>query len=410
MGFRSGINTKHMLFAAGFAVILFTAALDLIYFSILKNSYDDTKSIIAKIAEHENSGENPIKWLKEAPNENWLSKGEAFLSSYGYNRSTNTIWDKKYLDSRNKLILLSAVFDALLLLQLFFLYRFMQKKEKMRILEIEKTLRQLQTVDYGSLHFSSPELESVLSDRIVSLQEQIQADHTKLQEEKESTKAFVTDISHQLKTPVAALKTNLELLSTEEMTDLQRRQFSNRCASQLEGLENLTKALVNVSRMETGMIQIHLKPAEIEGIILTAVSRVYEKAAQKQISIELSSDSAPVSVPALCDPKWTAEVLINLLDNAIKYSAEGTCITIKTESLSTYLKIDVQDEGIGIPKSEYHKIFKRFYRSESVRNSEGSGVGLYLAREIMERQNGSVFVRPGCGGTGSVFSIHLPKV
>ena len=157
--------------------------------------------------------------------------------------------------------------------------------------------------------------------------------------------------------------------------------------------------------METGMIQIQIKPAEIEETILAAVSRIYEKAAQKQISIEMSSDSVQKSVIIPHDQKWTAEVLINLLDNAIKYSPAGACIVIKTESLMTYFRIDIQDEGIGVSKSECHKIFQRFYRSESVKDIEGSGVGLYLAREIMEKQNGSVFVHSDQNRKGSVFSI-----
>ena len=89
--------------------------------------------------------------------------------------------------------------------------------------EVEKALRQLQTIDSDALNFVSAALEPVLRDRLFSLQEQIQTDHTQLQEEKESTKAFVTDISHQLKTPIAALKTNLEILSGEEMTKKQQK-------------------------------------------------------------------------------------------------------------------------------------------------------------------------------------------
>ena len=276
MGFGNRINTKHLLAAAAFTLILFTIALDLFFLSELKGSYEDTKSIIAKIAESEDSGENLIKWLKETPDEDWLLQGKEFLSFYGYDESAKTVWDEKYLAAKTKILILSAVFDALLLLFLFFLLRFMQKKEKRQILEIEKALRQLQTTDCGSFPFSREGPEAVLRDRLYSLQEQIRMDHTKLQEEKESTKAFVTDISHQLKTPVAALKTNLKLLSSEEMTRMQQQKFLQRCTSQLEGLENLTKALVNVSRMETGMIQIQIKPAEIEETILAVVSRIYQ--------------------------------------------------------------------------------------------------------------------------------------
>lgn len=410
MGPGNRIGTKKFLLFTGFLIILSTLVLDLIFLSNLKSSYDDTKKIISKIAGSTDSNENPIKWLKEAPEEDWLLQGEAYLAFYGYDGQTKTVWDEKYLASRNKIILFSSVFDALLLLLLFFLYQFIKEKDTQRVLEIEKALRQLQTVDFSPLDVSSPDLEPVLTDRILSLQEQIQTDHAKLQKEKESTKAFVTDISHQLKTPVAALKTNLELLSEEDLTKLQQTEFLSRCTSQLKGLENLTKALVNISRMEQDMIQLHIQPARIGETILAAVSRVYEKASEKQISIEMPPDSFPERILIPHDKKWTVEVLVNILDNAIKYSAEYTHITITAEPLVSYLKIDIEDEGIGIPKSEYHNIFKRFYRGNSVRELEGSGVGLYLAREIMEKQNGSIFVRSGHGKKGSIFSIQFPNV
>ena len=409
MGLGSRINAKHLLFAAGFSIILFTVLLDALFLSDLKNSYQDTKNIISRIAGSTKEEDNPLKWLKEVPDEDWLIQGEAFLSSYGYDAKTKTVWDQKYIASRNKLLILSVFFDALLLLLLFALFLFFQKQDNQRTNEVEKALRQLQTTDSDALNSVSTNLEPVLKDRLFSLQAQIQTDHAKLQEEKESTKAFVTDISHQLKTPVAALKTNLELLSGEEMTKTQQKEFLTGCMSQLEGLENLTKALVNVSRMEKGMIQLHLQPADIGETILAAVSRVYEKAAEKEISIEMPKGSFPDHVLILHDKKWTIEVLVNLLDNAIKYSDAHTHITINTETLTTYLKIEIEDEGIGVPKSEYHKIFKRFYRGDSVKELEGSGVGLYLAREIMERQNGIIFVRSKHGKKGSIFSIQLPK-
>lgn len=132
MGFGNRINTKHLLAAIAFTLILFTIALDLIFLSELKGSYEDTKSIIAKIAESEDSGKNLIKWLKEAPDEDWLLQGKEFLSFYGYDESVKTVWDEKYLVTKNKIIILSTVFDALLLLFLFSCYALCRKKKKGR--------------------------------------------------------------------------------------------------------------------------------------------------------------------------------------------------------------------------------------------------------------------------------------
>lgn len=220
----------------------------------------------------------------------------------------------------------------------------------------------------------------------------------------------MTDISHQLKTPVAALKTSMELLASEDLTQEEEDEFYENCLYQLNGLENLTKALVNVSRMEKGMIELHMEPCDLNETILDAVNRLYGKAAAKGILIEMSEDSPKYPVIVRQDRKWTTETLVNLIDNAIKYSGADTKICIHVECLTNFVRIDVEDEGIGIPKSEYHKIFKRFYRGKAVSMVEGSGIGLYLAREIMERQSGAVFVRSKPSGKrGCIFSIQLPK-
>ena len=253
-------------------------------------------------------------------------------------------------------------------------------------------------------------IDSILKDRLLALQKQIEFDRHKMWQEKESTKVLVTDISHQLKTPVAALKTSLEILSGEELGETERKEFLVNCIHQLDCLENLTEALIGISRMEKGVIQIQAVYAPVKDAILSAVNRLYEKAASKQISIELCDNNCAETVNVLHDKKWTAEALANLLDNAIKYSGEHSKILMRTEEMASYVRISVEDYGIGIPKEERHQIFKRFYRGKLVSHLEGSGVGLYLAREIMEKQNGTIFVlsRPG-KQKGSIFSVQLPK-
>lgn len=109
MEFGDRINTKHLLAAAAFTLILFTIALDLVFLSMLKDSYEDTKSMIATIAESGISGEDLIQYLKEAPDENWLLQGKEFLSFYGYDESAKTVWDEKYLAAlKTNLELLSS--------------------------------------------------------------------------------------------------------------------------------------------------------------------------------------------------------------------------------------------------------------------------------------------------------------
>jgi signal transduction histidine kinase len=109
------------------------------------------------------------------------------------------------------------------------------------------------------------------------------------------------------------------------------------------------------------------------------------------------------------DPKWTVEAISNVLDNAIKYSEAGSCVSIRVNQLPNILLIEIEDEGMGIPAEELHKIFQRFYRGKNVRGlvKEGAGIGLYLARRILEEQGGTIAAKRK-QQNGTVFRITLP--
>ena len=410
MGLRNRTGIIGYLFLAGVFSVLLTVLADKLLLEELNDAYSQTEIIISGIAAGNESGEALLKWLKESPDETFLKAGADRMAENGYTTQTQTIWDQKYSAAKNRILAGSILFDVFILFLLRLLFVLYNKRDNARISSLEHMLCRLQTTEAADLDFSDPVLNDALHARMVSLQKQIQADRLQMQQEKEHTKALVTDISHQLKTPVAALKTSIELLSCEDMADTERQEFFAACTHQLDCLENLTASLVGVSRLEKGMIQSHPEPSPIKETILSAVSRLYEKAADKQISIEMTEDTCSETVPVLHDKKWTAEVLVNLLDNAVKYSGRHSKIVIRADELTSYIRISIEDNGIGIPKDEWHKIFKRFYRGRDVRDLEGSGVGLYLARKIVEKQNGTIFVSSKTGRQhGSVFSLQLPK-
>ncbi len=410
MGLRNRTGIIGYLFLAGTLTVLLTVWADRLLLEELKDSYSQTELLISGIAAGDESGEALLKWLKESPDETFFQAGADSMADNGYTAQTQTVWDQKYAAAKNRILAGSILFDGSILFLLFLLSVLYRKRDNARISSLEHMLCRFQTTEAADLDFSVPALNDTLQDRMVSLQKQIQADRLQMQQEKERTKVLVTDISHQLKTPIAALKTSIELLSCEDMADTERQEFFAACMHQLDCLENLTASLIGVSRMEKGLIQILPKPSPIKETILSAVSRLYEKAADKQISIEMSEDTCSETVPVLHDKKWTAEALVNLLDNAVKYSGSHSKIIIRADELTNYIRISIEDNGIGIPKDERHKIFKRFYRGRAVRDLEGSGVGLYLAREIVEKQNGTIFVSSKTGGQhGSIFSLQLPK-
>ena len=216
-----------------------------------------------------------------------------------------------------------------------------------------------------------------------------------LDKEKESIKELVTDISHQLKTPLASLKLYNTLLIEEELDDEDRIEFLKTNEMSINKLHNLIDSLVNISRLEASMINIKIENKSIKQTLIKAINSTVPKANQKNININIE-DFEDIEIPH--DTKWTEESIFNVLENAVKYSSENKDI-----------RIDIKDNGIGIDKSEYNNIFKRFYRSEKVDDIEGSGIGLYLSRKILEKQGGNIIVSSQ-KEQGSKFSLFLTKV
>lgn len=228
----------------------------------------------------------------------------------------------------------------------------------------------------------------------------------RLAQEENSTKALITDISHQLKTPLASIKMSHELSLSSDLSEEERKSFLETETQEILKMEVLLDELVKLSRLENSMIQITCEKCSIKKTISEAVSQIYIKANAKDIEIcvDMKKD---VETPH--DHKWTVEALANILENAVKYSASGTTVNIYVSCLVNHVLIQVEDEGIGIPEGEGHEIFKRFYRGSNAKDlvKEGAGVGLYLARSIIEQQGGTIVAKRK-NGSGTIFQITLP--
>ena len=289
----------------------------------------------------------------------------------------------------------AAVFLAIAVLFLFFMRKAVRQQEK-ELLSIAGILSELQSGDYDApmcRHLAERKgAGGILDDRLESLAEHLSYIRTASEKEKESTKSLVTDLSHQLKTPVAAMGTSLEVLRQEDLTEEERREFTERCLKQEERLKDLLGALINISRLESGMIELKFTEARLMDTVAAAVSRIYPVALAKNISVSVDAAEELSGVVIRQDPKWLSEALLNVLENAVKYSPENTEIQIRISELVTFLRVEIEDEGIGIPKNERHRIFQRFYRGgeASVQERPGSGVGLYLTRRIVEAHGGMI--------------------
>ncbi|MEW9096269.1 MAG: HAMP domain-containing sensor histidine kinase [Clostridiaceae bacterium] len=223
--------------------------------------------------------------------------------------------------------------------------------------------------------------------------------------EKEAIQCLVSDISHQVKTPIANIKMYNGILQDRQLTEEKRRDFFIAISTQVDKLDFLMQSMVKMSRLETGIFEIKPKQALIYNTLAQALSGIEPKAETKKINITVECAE---TIIALFDEKWTTEALFNILDNAIKYTPRGGEVVVSVNQWEFYTKIDILDTGKGIPEKSYGSIFKRFYREPEVHNQEGVGIGLYLSREIITMQNGYIEVKSRLG-IGTTFSVFIPN-
>ena len=251
---------------------------------------------------------------------------------------------------------------------------------------------------------NSETLFARINHRLTRLYQIMRENRHRVEEERQELQALVSDISHQVKTPVSNLKMVTDTLLTRPVTETERIDFIQGVRSQTDKLDFLFQALVKTSRLETGVIRLEKKPGRIYDTVAQAMSGIVYAADNKQIGVSVD---CPENLTVAHDSKWTAEAIFNLLDNAVKYTPAGGKITVTIEEWEMYAEIKVADTGKGISESNQAAIFRRFYREEEVHEQPGVGIGLYLARKIVTKQGGYIKVVSELG-SGSAFSIMLP--
>jgi signal transduction histidine kinase len=242
-------------------------------------------------------------------------------------------------------------------------------------------------------------LKSELYKTTVMLREQ----NERLQRDKTALTQLLTDVSHQLKTPLTSLFVMTDLLSDPKLPEERRAEFIPHIQAQLERLQWLVNALLKLSRLDAGTVQFQSEDVPGEELLKRAIAPLL-------IPMELKSQSLHMntgSVRLRCDPHWTAEALLNIAKNCMEHMQEGGDLTLICSQNPLYTQITVKDTGPGIDPEDLPHIWDRFYRGKNARE-DSVGVGLALAASIVQGQDGSVSAHlPPEGGTA--FEIRFPK-
>lgn len=243
---------------------------------------------------------------------------------------------------------------------------------------------------------------SKLQSKIIKLVRILKKKNETSLQEHENIKALVSDISHQLKTPIANLIMYSEFLEDSTLSEKKRMEYTGIIRLSVERLNFLSESMIKISRLESGLIHLNMQEQSLNETVLKAVKDIYVKAKNKGTEIVYSEEK---NITIFHDSNWTSEGIFNLLDNAVKYSERGSKIYLTVKSFGMFASVEVADENPPIPEDERSKIFLRFYRGNNSRNIEGIGIGLYLSREIAVRQGGYMNLK--ASDKGNVFSFVL---
>lgn len=245
--------------------------------------------------------------------------------------------------------------------------------------------------------------QSKLIHQLKKVTNMVNEDIRKSDKEKEIVKGLISDISHQLKTPLANILMYTDLLKDNSMNEEDKQEFIKHTREQTLKIQWLIKSLIKTSRLETGAINFEANSEYIKATIANSVSSIYSLADNKDIKIIVEEFE---DIKLFHNPKWTEEAFTNILENALKYSPPSSEIKIKIVQMNIYTKIQISDKGIGIHKEDFNNLFKRFYRSKESVTYEGSGIGLYLSQLIVSKEGGYISVKSEID-KGSTFSVFL---
>lgn len=297
----------------------------------------------------------------------------------------------------------AAYYVFVVALLLIIVYFFFTKWRYNEINKLSNYLRKIANGDYTLDVRDNYEGElSILKSEIFKVTVKLSEQRTKLEEDKLKLKDALSDISHQLKTPLTSMMVMADLLSDPDLDEQKRAEFTNNIHQQLERMEWLVSSLLKFAKIDAGTLQMKQEKQFVLPIINKAVETVLIPMDIKQQTLTIKGDE---NVTFHGDFHWTLEAIINLLKNCVEHTEEGGKIEIRFSQNPLYTEIIIQDNGKGIPKEDMPYIFKRFYKGKNA-SDDSVGIGLALAHSIITNQQGTIEAESKMGA-GTKFIIKF---
>lgn len=386
---------KHIRYYCGFIFVL-VLLLFLIEINIINAQTTDIKEMIVThdnaIATYLLEQEVPKEVIASAlTNTETSLTGNKFLAEIGLSNSTDI--ENLYYVSTVKNTMLTSLFGTLFLWTLLLFSGtmiFLYLRERL----YKKSENIIKNYINGNYTVHLPQSNEGTIYQFLSSVDQLatmlQAKNDAEQKTKEFLKNTISDISHQLKTPLSALMMYQEIIENEPDNPETVKEFSLKIGTALKRIEKLIQSMLKITRIDAGSITFDKSNYSISNILNHAVSELTTRADNEKKEIIINGDLEQM---LYCDIEWTSEAIGNIIKNALDHTDTGEKITVSWERTPAMIRILIKDNGHGIAQEDIHHIFKRFYRSKSTSDSQGIGLGLPLAKAIIEGQGGILSVQ-----------------
>lgn len=348
-----------------------------------------------------------ISAFTSLPNENDIERGREALASIGYDETASMRFLPAVQTYRNQtvlsiFVLLVFLFGAIYLS----LFLYLQRQHK-AFSNAENTIRQFldgnttsriecsQAGDWYSLFHAINEMATILS-----------AHAENQRQTKEFLQDIISDVSHQIKTPLSALKMYHEIIESHKDDAATVSSFTEKSQREIKRMEDVIYTLLKLARLDAGIIQMEKSEENVSILMQDVLERFETWAEREHKTITLSGKE---NVILLCDALWVSEAIGNIIKNALEHTENGGHIGVKWSQSPLMTQIEISDDGKGIHPEDLYNIFKRFYRSRLSSDVHGIGLGLPLAKSIVEAHGGTISVTstPGMGTTFTLNFINL---
>lgn len=331
------------------------------------------------------------------------TKGEKLTYAIGIGQNAGA--DLPFITQFQHISIYSMIVISLLLIAVLFLGSFLFSRQRKRLYEqAEAVICKYINGDY-SCHLpqdsegSLSQLFGLIDQLATMLQSKSETEHRT----KEFLKSTISDISHQLKTPLAALTMYQEIIEDEPDNADTVREFSHKIGIAIKRIEQLIQSMMKITRLDSGSILFEKSSCYILELISHSINELTTRAESENKQIRIEGDTEQQLV---CDLEWTSEAIGNIVKNALDHITSGGVVQITWERTPVMLRIFISDNGSGIAPEDIHHIFKRFYQSKHSLDTPGIGLGLPLAKSIIEGQGGFISVQSEVS-EGTTFTISF---